>query len=164
MKIDVELWANCLSDLLKEKRSRANDQKIVNTVYMPVDSNHSSFLPVLFSAYESNLDSSILQGFWNALGRTNPENYYLDLAKRIAKIYHANPDRAVELLHFPGEQPNNINQTNYFKIFLSSLEDLEISHKLHDHIAQLQLTNEQPWKEFCQIVKKFAKENNGRHP
>lgn len=153
MEMDVEFWGKRLVELLREKRSRANDQELVALVYQPVDSSHSNFLPVLFSAYESNLDSSILQGFWNALGRASPDKYYIALAKMIANIYQINPDRAVELLHFPGLQPSKSDQIEYFRKFLSSLDDVEIANKLSNRIVQLQLINDQPWNTFCQILK-----------
>ncbi|WP_434713684.1 hypothetical protein NMA58_25560 (plasmid) [Rhizobium sp. YTUHZ045] len=141
-------WHLRLANLRNQHPSRMRDIALSHLVDEDFDADDEKNIKELLLSFTSDIDTSLLQSFENALGRVDHRRYFLALGRCYQTMMAINPKVATERINYPSRELVGTETKEAFDPFVSCLDSVELLEPMRRMIVEWRLRGSEPYRAF----------------
>lgn len=161
MSNPADSWRERLSALRTQRPSRTRDLSLSSVVDEAFDASDPDNVEALLLSFASDIDTSVLQSFENALGRIDPVLYFSSLGRCFGVMATFNPKIATERINYPGRELTTAELNECFSAFAANLAGVDLLVLMRSTIVEWRLLGSDPYRTFFYLSQSFEGKANG---
>lgn len=161
MSNPVDSWRERLSVLRTQRPSRTRDLSLSLIVDEAFDVADQDNVEALLLSFTSDIDTSVLQSFENALGRIDHALYFSSLGRCFEVMAKVNPRIATERINYPGRELTAPELNEGFLAFAANLASVDLLVLMRSTIVEWRLLGSEPYRTFFYLSQSFEGKANG---